>query len=161
MAGNRGGKREGSGRKAGSTTSRATILTRRKAATIIESDLSPLDVMMSNLQFWNKEIAKLENVIRKDVPKGQSILQVERTPIVESYFNAREHLQEAAVKAAPYVHPRIAPVESNGDGQRDLSRLTDDELYTLERITRKITVSYENPSGNAASVCEIQGEKSH
>src|ERR1700731_4361912 len=108
MAGKRGGPRPGSGRPKGRRTSRSNILTRRKAAAIIESGLSPLDVMMTNLRWWYREVELLEKGIRAQIPDGESILRVEKTTVMESYFSARESLQEAAVDTAPYVHSRMS-----------------------------------------------------
>lgn len=56
--------------------------------------------------------------------------------------------QDAAAKAAaPYMHYRLASVElSNRDGeptrhQIDLTRLSDEELATLQKLTRKAEVT--------------------
>ena len=143
-----GGKRVGAGGRPGHR-SRATILNKRKTAAIIESGLSPLDVMMSNLRFWNKEVGTLEKCIRtaSGKPDG-SILLMERTPLIESYFDARGSLQVAAEKAAQYVHPRISPVsDTTAGGIKDLSKLSNAELDALERISRKIAGSYGDPGG--------------
>lgn len=149
-----GGHREGAGRPKGRKTSPATRLTRRRASAIMESGLAPLDVMMSNLRFWHKELAILEVGVRAQVPEGSSVLQLSPAPgsdsriILDKYFEAREKLQIAAEKAAPYVHPRLSPVSDVvGAGMRDLSKLTDAELDALERISRKIAGTYGNTSG--------------
>lgn len=144
------GTRKRLGRPPGSHTNRATLLTRKQAAAIIESGLSPLDVMMSTLRFWDREVRVLEEGIRANLPKGESLLRIERTDVVDRYFKGRDSLLGAAVVAAPYVHPRISPIipgEGNVGGIQDLSELTDAELDALERISRKIARSYGNPAG--------------
>ena len=147
----KGGARKGTGPKPGSHTNRATILTRRKAASIIESGISPLDVMMANLRFWHQEIGLMEAGIRKTVPmaKGDSLLQVERTPLIDRFFEAKDTLQDVACETAPYIHPRVSPIAGDAGGMRDLTKLTDEELDVLERISRKIAGSYGDPGGAA------------
>ena len=148
----KGGARRGTGPKPGSHTNRATILTRRKAAKIIESGLSPLDVMMANMRFWHREVTLMEAGIRKTVPmaNGDSLLQVEKTPLIDRFFEAKDTLQDVARETAPYIHPRVSPVADGiAGGARDLTKLTDDELDALERISRKIAGSYGDPGGAA------------
>jgi hypothetical protein len=144
----KGGKREGAGRPKGARTSPATRLTRIKASAIMNSGLSPLDVMMANLRFWHREKELLEEGILSAAPEGTAISQLEERPILKRYFEVREALQMAAEKAAPYVHPRMSPVHDDPGGRmQDLSRLTDAELDALERLSRKIAGSYGDPGG--------------
>lgn len=153
MPGKRGGWRPGAGRKPkagrpeGARTSQAVILTKRKRAEIVSSGISPLDVLMMNLRFWHNEVSLLDVEIRKKVPQGTSLLMIEKTPVVERYFEARTVLQKVAIDGAPFVHPRISPVETPTGGPKDLSNLTDAELDALERISRKIAGAYGNPGG--------------
>ena len=110
--------------------------------------------MMSSLRFWNNEASILEKEIRARMENPEaSLLQLDdRTGVIAKYFDARERLQTAAEKAAPYVHSRMSPVsEATGGGWRDLSRLTDDDLDALERISRKIAESYGDPDGKIAA----------
>lgn len=155
----KGGARPGTGPKPGSHTNRATILTRRKAAKIIESGLSPLDVMMANMRFWHREVGLLEDSLREHMakeskergePPDPSLLRLTRTPVVDRFFEAKDRLQDVARETAPYIHPRVSPVADGvAGGVRDLTKLTDEELDALERISRKIAGSYGDPGGAA------------
>lgn len=153
MAGKRGGWRPGAGRKpkggrpVGARQNQAVELTRRLRAEIAGSGISPLDVLMMNLRFWHNEVSLLDKEIRLKVPDGTSLLQIESTPMLERYFKARETLEKVALDGAPFVHPRISPVETPTGGPKDLSSLTDAELDALERISRKIAGAYGNPGG--------------
>jgi hypothetical protein len=63
----------------------------------------------------------------------------------------KKRRDEMAKAAAPFVHSRISPMGSSGaaasGGILDLSKLTDDELDALERISRKIAGAFGDPSG--------------
>lgn len=53
---------------------------------------------------------------------------------------------DMAKSAAPYVHPKFSsqtpPNSNNPNGYADLSKLTDDELADVERISRKLASSF-------------------
>jgi hypothetical protein len=88
----RGGRRPGSGRKAGSATQK----TREIAAKFVESGISPLEYMMF--------------VMSRDSDHEDPKVQI-----------AREALRfEAAKAAAPYVHPRLAAIEHSGDPDKPI-----------------------------------------
>ena len=53
--------------------------------------------------------------------------------------------------AMPFVHSRLSPVETPSGGPRDLSKLTNAELDSLERISRKIAGAYGDPSGKTTA----------
>lgn len=93
----RGGRRAGSGRKAGSATKKTREIADRAA----DEGITPLEFML--------------NVMRSDVPdglEGNSLLQ------------AMAMRFEAAKAAAPYMHPRLAAVEHSGkDGGPIVNRI--------------------------------------
>lgn len=146
-----GGKREGAGRPKGVKNSRAKILADRKAAAIVESGRSPLDVLMNEMRFWEKEVGIIENNLRtgeEAIGADDAIsLAVRNTSV---YFAARKSLMAAALDAAPYVHPRMSPTtvpDASSASLKDLSNLTDAELDALERISRKVSRAYGSPGG--------------
>lgn len=168
MAGKVGGARPGSGRKKGGKNKRSTRLSDRKAASIITSGLSPLDVLMTNMRFWHTELAAIEPIVRrmadavkkanvaeakkKGLPYDDSpasILEISRTGVGKNFFDARDKLQDCAIAAARYVHPPMAsidpPPESDGI---DLSKLSDDELDRYLELSRKVSTHFGDPGGN-------------
>lgn len=82
----RGGRRSGSGRKAGSATKKTREIADRAA----EQGITPLEFML--------------NVMRSEVPDG-----LEGNALIQ----AMAMRFEAAKAAAPYIHPRLASVEMN------------------------------------------------
>lgn len=57
---------------------------------------------------------------------------------------------DMAKAAAPYVHSRFSPAEAPRSAA-DLSKLSDDELDALERISRKIAAAYGHPGGESSA----------
>lgn len=147
----KGGVREGAGRPKGMKTSRAKILAGRKAAAIVESGRSPLDVLMNEMRFWEREVGIIERDLRDGehgIGSDDAVSLAERNTSV--YFEARKSLVKAALDAAPFVHPRMSPTTPDASGAtslKDLSNLTDAELDALERISRKVSGAYGSPSG--------------
>lgn len=90
--GSHGGRRPGSGRKAGSATKR----TREIADKAAEEGITPLEYMLQ--------------VMRAPSEHEDPRVQV-----------AREAMRfEAAKAAAPYMHPRLQATEHSGPGGKDL-----------------------------------------
>jgi hypothetical protein len=88
----KGGKREGAGRKEGTANKR----TREIADKAIEQGISPLEVMLEAMRFH------YDKAQEEGTEKG-------------------DHLKAAAAmaeKAAPYIHPRLAPVDKDGGPQK-------------------------------------------
>lgn len=57
---------------------------------------------------------------------------------------------DMAKAAAPYVHPKfssITPGPAGGSQAMDLSKLNDDELAQVERISRKLAASFGDTGG--------------
>jgi hypothetical protein len=100
------------------------MASRRKAAQIISEGKSPLDRLMADLDWWAREVKLLEEKIRNDpaspVAGGESILRLERTGIIKSFFDAKDSLHECALDAAQYVHPTFRAVAVAMPGQQQL-----------------------------------------
>jgi hypothetical protein len=136
--------------KKGAKVSRAKRLSERKAVDIIESGRSPLDVLMNEMRFWEREVSIIEAALRtgdEAIGDDEAISLAERN--TSAYFEARKSLVTAALDAIPYIHPRMSPVapDTTGGGLKDLSKLTDAELDALERISRKVSDAYGSSSG--------------
>lgn len=85
----RGGVRPGSGRKPGSLNQK----TKEVAEAAMKSGITPLEVMIGTMrELWEQAEASEEAGAR------MALMQ---------------QATEAAVKAAPYMHPRLANVEAN------------------------------------------------
>ena len=84
----RGGKRRGSGRKVGTANVKSRAIADRAAA----AGLTPLEVMLDNLVFL----------------RDAAVAGIVIDPII---LGLRKLAGEEAARAAPYMHPRIQPVE--------------------------------------------------
>jgi hypothetical protein len=144
-----GGARAGSGRPRGSVA-RNTVLSRRLAAGIVESGESPLDLLMQDMRWWASQRDRLfAKIAAAAVPKGfcvetDSVLEIQ-DDMMKLYMRARKETREAALHAAPFVHPRLAPTkpeEGATVGINELASLTDPELEQLLAIGRKIESTY-------------------
>jgi hypothetical protein len=99
----RGGKREGSGRKAGAVTQR----TREIAEKAHELGITPLEVMLDNMRFAHSEVGKLMKVVKDaDAVDGD---------VMRGIIEMRDAAQKYAADAAPFVHARLAAVEVQAD----------------------------------------------
>jgi hypothetical protein len=87
-----GGKRPGAGRKPGGRTTRTAEL----VAKAVAGGITPLDYML--------------NILRTEPPEDAE-------PLIKLGMQAARF--EAAKAAAPYVHPKLQPVD--GSGSSDLS----------------------------------------
>jgi hypothetical protein len=98
----RGGKREGSGRKAG-TVSEATKRRKEVAEKALSEGISPLDVMLTTMRtLWNQAVVNGEVV---NIGKAMQANMV-------------------AKDAAPFIHPKLANVQASGpDGGPILSQV--------------------------------------
>jgi hypothetical protein len=84
-----GGKRAGAGRKPGSLNTK----TKEVAEAAMKSGITPLEVMIGTMrELW-------EQAEEAEDPGQRMALKQQAT--------------DAAVKAAPYMHPRLANVEAN------------------------------------------------
>lgn len=90
----RGGKRANSGRKVGA----ATAKTRAIADQAISEGITPLEVMLHNMREMHKAACNPTD--------GFSVLE---------QIAARGAAVDAAHKAAPFVHPRLANIEHKGE----------------------------------------------
>ncbi|MBA9063908.1 hypothetical protein GGQ91_003309 [Methylobacterium fujisawaense] len=92
----RGGKRAGAGRKPGAATQRTRAVAERASAT----GLTPLDVMLDVMRFQH-------TLARSEMDKG-----ADARPAILA--DAMTRALNAARDAAPYMHPRLAPVAAQG-----------------------------------------------
>lgn len=122
-----GGKRVGAGRKAGSATRKTRAIAERASA----EGITPLEVMLQ--------------AMRKHVEA--------------------ERWDEAAAQAkdaAPYMHPKLAAVQHTGrDGgpilTADLSKVSDDQLATLETVFGPLAGSGDDDGGDPGGEGEAEG----
>jgi hypothetical protein len=149
----------------------------RRALSIaaLERRRTPLVVILDNMEFFEEKAVELLMQINEGVTKiaavldtisidedsldqdAKNILERLRDAVMQnpaknfSVYNEMLRLkilsQEAAVDAAPYVHPRLANIQHSVDPRGDeaheqyepaLQQLTDDEVDELERIKSKI-----------------------
>ena len=101
----RGGARKGAGRKAGSATQKTREIADRAAA----AGITPLEVMLENMDFaHSKASVLLQTIIDSgaDVPDGFDQFK--------ELLRFRSIAQECAKDAAPYIHPKLAAIEHTG-----------------------------------------------
>ena len=104
-----GGKRQGSGRKAGAVTTR----TRAIADKIMQEGITPLEVMIDNMR-TAYDLAVLTRMQLPDevIPLDDAALAL--------HLKYRAMAQDAATDAAPYIHPRLATMTVKGDEESPL-----------------------------------------
>lgn len=129
----RGGKRVGAGRKAGSVTKK----NREIAAQALKSGVTPLDVMLDNMRFYHHgadaALAKLLGGVSPAAiaeQAGQGKVAGDDSPVtvidaMKLILNFRGLAGEAAKDAAPFLHARIAPVNTDDDRNEDEVPLAD------------------------------------
>jgi hypothetical protein len=123
----RGGKRPGSGRKAGSATKKTREIADRAAA----EGITPLEVMLKTMRALVERAEKLGR--EKPVP-GEKPAVTPLELMVEAASVAKD--------AAPYMHPRLAAIEHSGpnggpiEGKTtlDVGSLSMDQLRALASI---------------------------
>lgn len=101
----RGGARKGAGRKAGSATQKTREIADRAAA----AGITPLEVMLENMDFAHSKASVLLQTIvdsGADVPDGFDQFK--------ELLRFRSIAQECAKDAAPYIHPKLAAIEHTG-----------------------------------------------
>jgi len=101
----RGGARKGAGRKAGSATQKTREIADKAAA----AGITPLEVMLENMDFaHSKASTLLQGLIDRgaDVPEGFDQFK--------ELLRFRSIAQECAKDAAPYIHPKLAAIEHTG-----------------------------------------------
>ena len=81
------------------------------------------------------------------------------TEAVTAYVRQRVEKMEAAAKAAPFLHPRLSAIDITPKPQvrhkLDLTKLSDEELKQLERITVKAQMTF------IEDECQIEDEESN
>lgn len=93
-----GGKRDGAGRKPGIPNKASA----HREAVVAHSGATPLAAMLRKMRF-HLRIADLEEEKGSEADSGKIIAALDKA-------------EEAAQRAAPYVHPRLAAIEHTGAG---------------------------------------------
>ncbi len=130
----RGGNREGAGRKTGSLTKRTREIAERAMAT----GKSPLDVMLDNMRHFQQVALDAEAVI-----EGLTIQEITGEQLKpEDQFKAllaqvkkaagfRQMAHECARDAAPFLHPRLANIQHQGDPNNPIEVVTRIERFIV------------------------------
>jgi hypothetical protein len=101
----RGGARKGAGRKAGSATQKTRAIADRAAA----AGITPLEVMLENMDFaHSKASVLLQGMLDSGAEVPESFDQF------KELLRFRAMAQECAKDAAPYIHPKLAAIEHTG-----------------------------------------------
>lgn len=101
----RGGARKGAGRKAGSATQKTREIADKAAA----AGITPLEVMLENMDFAHSKASLLLQGLLEggaEVPEGFDQFK--------ELLRFRGIAQECAKDAAPYIHPKLAAIEHTG-----------------------------------------------
>lgn len=107
---NRGGKREGAGRKKGS----ANVKSSEIAAKALEQGVSPLEIMLGAArELWT--LAQAEPEAEKRIPLMQAA-------------------SAEAARAAPFVHPRLQTIEHTGANGGPIQTEAVSDMDTARRI---------------------------
>ena len=100
-----GGKRRGAGRRPGSLNKR-TLALQAISDQALFAGVSPLQVMLQNMRFYDKEARRLKRLLLRSDPAAAESITAEIS-------KARLLSQRFAVEAAPYVHPKLSPVSAS------------------------------------------------
>lgn len=92
-----GGKRAGAGRKPGT----ANVKTREIANRLMEDGITPLEVMLQAMR------STYDTAMKEEDPKEKAMLL--------------RRAAESAERAAPYIHPRLQPVDSEGSAKQNIT----------------------------------------
>jgi hypothetical protein len=111
----KGGKREGSGRKAGGKNKR-TLAAEALRTKLLEEGESPLEVMIGNMRVARKKAGKLiADLDKVAIQPGASAEQLEAVAQLTKECRAlMMAAHECAKDAAPYLHPKLANIEVEG-----------------------------------------------
>jgi hypothetical protein len=143
----RGGKRIGSGRKAGAVTKR----TRQIADQAITQGISPLEVMLHNMRFAHSGVdvvlqkilaGELDGMVAEE--GGEDV----RLGALRSALKLAEFSQKCAIDAAPFIHPRMSPTD--GKAKDEGAPLAE----RLKEYARRDAIE-----GSAGKVVELKGKK--
>lgn len=122
------------GRSKGALNKRTAAL-RAIADKAIETGITPLEVMLTNMRFYVAEIEKL----LASFHNGKTS-PAELPRILKTLVEFRDKAQACAVDAAPYVHPKLASHTISGDPNAPLEVVhiiehvvTSDSVHKIER----------------------------
>lgn len=120
MANGWGGKRANSGRQKGTLNRR----TQELIAKARERGVTPLEVMLQNMDFWNDQA---EGMIKQLKDLAVDVTDVECLKelfgLIAKISDFRMKAQSCAVDAAPYMHPRLASVTVQGDANKPIQHI--------------------------------------
>lgn len=100
-----GGARSNAGRKPGAATKRTRKIADKAAK---DGGVLPLEVMLDNMRFYHSEAAKKLADLLLKVDQDNADAKIEG---IKALFSLREKAGDAAKEAAPYLHPRMSPVD--------------------------------------------------
>jgi hypothetical protein len=112
----KGGKREGAGRKAGGKNKR-TLAAEALRTKLLEEGDSPLEVMIGNMRAAQRKAAKVVADLDKvTIPANASPEQLEAAAqLAKEARLLMMAAHECAKDAAPYLHPKLANIEVEGN----------------------------------------------
>lgn len=111
----RGGKREGAGRKPGSKSKR-TLAAEALRTKLLEEGDSPLEVMVSNMRTAQSKADELLAELGKVALAQASPEILEAAALLTKETRAMMMAaHECAKDAAPYLHPKLANIEVEGN----------------------------------------------
>lgn len=125
----RGGKREGAGRKPGALTRR----TQEVAARAVATGMTPLEVMLENMQHF-LQVAKDAEATLEGLTAEEFAGQVASDATPEDQFKfllatvkktagLRQAAQDAARDAAPYIHSRLSSMTVEAEVKATVSEI--------------------------------------
>jgi hypothetical protein len=127
--GKRGGRREGAGRKAGGRN-RLTVTAAALREKFLTEAESPLEVMIDNMRTARAAGARLlDKLGQVDLTAGADAATIDAWANLQKEVRALMLLShECAKDAAPYVHPKLANIEVDGN----LTLTWEDALAALD-----------------------------
>jgi hypothetical protein len=128
-----GGKRVGAGRKKGALTKRTRLIAEKAA----EQGITPLEVMLGNMQHYQKLAENAESALAElsaDKIAGMEPDEQFKYLLAEvkKAVGLRNMAQECARDAAPYLHPRLASIEQALKGGLTVQYAISDKPLTPE-----------------------------
>lgn len=111
-----GGKREGAGRKAGGKNNR-TLAAEALRTALLAGGASPLEVMVGNMRTAQRKAEKvIADLDKASIPAGASPEHLEAlAQLVKECRGLMMAAHECAKDAAPYLHPKLANIEVDGN----------------------------------------------
>lgn len=111
-------------RKPGRPKGSATTLTQELVRKAASKGVTPVEVMLANMRWWYGQAQGAQHRIKKLLaevaidPDAENVKELcESIALLDKW---REKAQDAAVDAAPYMHPKLGAVVIKGDAENPL-----------------------------------------